>query len=437
MRMNRKKAKILIIGICAVALVTWIILMVTIFRDPEEKKPEKEPTPMILPEVPEGSVLVWVWTETREMREGEPGETTKEKLKYDEYGRCIEIEYYYSVPSVDIQTKFEYIEGDHRTVMIERTYGSDGKRGGVYTHEYDAEGHEVRLKEEFSDASSQTTARRYDENGILRSLDVTRYSPDGGIYDNSSSRTTYDICGHVSGRMDSTDGANWDTIGVGEYDEQGRIVLYEERDSDGDITLRESYEYQPDGGFTYQKSDHNGLKVCRFNAEGYILSFEQNPPEGSKSEYKGNFFEYFVDEDRITVKVTRASTKGGALSLYYWDVYTPDQRRLEYGAVMDDGSNQILRTYEYDAAGRLVKYVYGDNDMVTEYEYDAYGNLVKESVSYSDDSYSDVVTTYEYTPMVITKEQKEYSEGFYLPEQTPMSNTRAFETRFGAESWIN
>ena len=58
MRMQRKKAIGLIVGICAVALVAWIVLMVTVFRDKEEeKKPFVTPTPYQLPEVPEGSVF--------------------------------------------------------------------------------------------------------------------------------------------------------------------------------------------------------------------------------------------------------------------------------------------------------------------------------------------------------------------------------------------
>ena len=57
--------------------------------------------------------------------------------------------------------------------------------------------------------------------------------------------------------------------------------------------------------------------------------------------------------------------------------------------------------------------------MVTEYTYDDYGNCITESLSYDIDpeawDYKDQVITYAYSPVVVTKEQKELAEQFYLP----------------------
>ena len=412
--MNRKKAKLLIIGICAVALVTWVVLMVTIFRDRgEEKKPGRKPTPTIPAEIPEGSILVWRQTATYIQNEGE-SEVLSEERKFDEYGRCVECINYYFDGEVQYRKKYEYVEGDRRTIEIERNYDAAGEESCVTTTEFDAEGRIVRKREEhrYSGLGTSTTVCSYDENGTLRTLENDNKSDT----EDKSYRYTFDFYGHPENYMVWGSDGIWHYFGGSEHDAQGRVISYDEWDEEGNSVQRDRYEFLPDGGYIWKSEDSYTVRIMRFDADGLVQSDERYYPEGEReNDYTGFFYEYVKDENGgITVNTTRSLKEGAPATLRSWEKYTRDMLMSESGVVLDDGTIVVTREYEYDNLGRRVKYSIGSVQII-EYKYDEYGNCVAQELSFPSSGEQGQVISYVYSPMVITKEQKALAEEYYLP----------------------
>lgn len=446
MRMQRKKAIGLIVGICAVALVAWIVLMVTVFRDKEEeKKPFVTPTPYQLPEVPEGSVLVWRLLEVYDVPEKGAGYYSY-RYTYDDKGRCISALRYDEPDHVEMEFMLSYDETTGRTTVtrLESSYGTPGVFSTKYVTVYDAQGRAVSKEHselengvyvpsskdeiDFDDQGRPTARRVYDSfyTGQLILCMERTYDPLGYVlseydrYRGKIDNYTRDPYGHVIEHW-----TEWPTEepsrgrivdGESELDDEGRVVLRREpwwvEGADGEYVeayLEYRYTYSDDGTWRNEWYSEDGRlrEVQEFDVYGNITLEKEFYEDGTVSGWES------VYQPRFNGRVLQSSKykEDGSFEYTYRSEYDDFGNRVRT-YTLEDGKWELLYEDSYDAEGRRtgIQRAYHSVD----YRYDEYGNCV-ETVYHMKDG-GDSVEYYTYVPFVITKEQAEQPDSFSLPE---------------------
>ena len=316
MRLKRKTAIGIIIGICGVALTAWIILMLTVFGGTGKDKDKAVTEP-----VPEGMVRVWRPTVIICFADGkesyrkickydEAGNRTTEKYKggdretqsdftYDEYGRMLTEE-------VSTGSKYEYSYDEQ-----------GGKRAILWIYREDTEKREIGLDYLF-DPEGRKIVHDIGSVGLYFTYDINgRRISDTAVYEDGKREELFD----------------------GECDEQGRLI----RNFHDSGTVSRECRY-----------DENGTHVTCYNRT-----------EGQ--EFKR---EFAYDADGRLVSV-------GAYSRYaIWsegDGWEESERcELEY-----DAAGRLIRIREYSAEmGVTVKeWTYNEKDRLVKYVHSKIGDV--------------------------------------------------------------
>ena len=242
------------------------------------------------------------------------------------------------------------------------------KENGEYmVSEYDPDG--KLLSETYYDAASNETGRTdyiYNENGDL-SLQVTSGSGRGSyhkiVYDEDGNKTEeYDgECEEdavLNNKYEYADGkliretfyAHQDTpfwIREYEYDEKGLMIRKEEKSEDGYIYRSWDYVYDDSGKLTHMTDLHYEYRIENsYDAEERLVLeeeyYNENPGYTKKYEYGeyGITDEYFISTDNDGWhKRTHYDACGRIISVTY---------------VLEDGSEAVQITKEYDEAGNLI-----------------------------------------------------------------------------------
>ena len=415
--MSRKKVRIIIgisLGIAFAALVALIIVVIKNNR----KEPGRESTPT---GVPNGSVVVWRWTETHIKEEGEP-EYTSAKQEFDEFGRCVKrMEYSAENGALSAEYLYQYDDTAYRTTEIRREYNVEGNLSYQETKVYDSAGRVLRNVDDYGGGDIRSSESVYNEDGVC----VERYEYAGEpVPENMTSRYAYDAYGHPAKYEQRTEEGTWEALGISAKDASGRVISYDEwSNSIGAFDLSVRYDFHSDGSYTRTEETPYGTIIREYDAGGYIVSYDKySESDEGEPEYSGYEYTYTEDADGITVKQYRKSSPEDTLStLFLWEKFDTERGLRQRWYVDESGKSYSLIDSEFDASGRMIKST--RNDYLTEeYSYDEYGNCIEEKTTYQTDpeawDYKDQVITYTYKSIVVTMEQKELAEKFYLPYTT-------------------
>ena len=420
MRKN-KKSKWIILSICAVALVGWGALVVTIFNG-DPKKPEGTPTPTGFIKTP-GTVVVWCMTEEYE-RNPDGVRSLVGSFEYDDRGRCIKEERHYG-PATETSEIFwkgktyTYDEENHYVILRETYMGSGVS--GVSDTSYDRAGI-VRASVDYDLPYNGTLTKRfentYDENGRLlggRGFDRKTGEPD------SEYVITRDINGEIlSEKSFSAQSGKWEMTMSSQTDELGRAIkVYDVYESIGEPNrLSMEIQYHEDGSrtsLTYWDSSSGGRfvgTVYEYDRLGRRTEYRNLSEEGKEISRRAT--EYLETPDGTTEKKSRYGN--GVLEL------TVEIRRNRNGKIIyleecryseyNNGRTRLIETF-YDEDGRVTRVVC-EGVYELEYAYDEYGNCVM--ITETKDNGQVYYTEYVYTPVEISPEQAEENKLFYLPE---------------------
>ena len=436
--MNRnRKMKWLIIGICAVALVGWGVLMAVIFggggKDGGRKTPETG-----IPEVPQGSVLVWCRTEAITIYSGG---TKGSRYEYDDEGRCIRSAWYddFGIPKEESNVRtYQYLAGEglvrdthYEDVYVEDYQDQPELFSGRIELDRDIDGN-CRRKTEYikKDDGSYLKIYEYEENEFGNIVSTYNYDTDGVLRD--AMRCETDVNGWVvRGEEYVAETGRWQVFERAELDELGRAVKVYSAWGENIERLEASFTYREDGSRTvweynmYDDSiveyridfDKDGRRILNQQYQdgkpwGYCDSLETEPTERGILE---RYTEYNYDDNGNPYPmktVTRElDHRGNILQVYYFEMSTLRQ------------SDGVVYEAEYDEQGRIMKSVIRYESWETEskevlsteraYTYDEYGNCI--SIVVTEENGETWREQFTYVPKVITEEQAKENEQYYDP----------------------
>ena len=420
--MNQKRAKWIIGGMLVIVLTAVIALIVTKLSGRSNQPSEKEPTKVVLPEVPEGSVPVWrLATETSTEKSSDFSGRCTVKYTYDELGRCTEQLTSYDDGKTE-RLQYAYDEENH--TRRETTYADDG----IETVLYDEYGRTVKESTVLYDENhNEYTSRAVDilyyagpDDRREGSYHESEYNPDGtktyslrGAYNRNTGVSLYEW---YNGATDE-----WEPSFEINYDEQGRplskYAYVSMVEDDGRVSKRlvREYEYAENGFRTEKAYSYGELRsVTEYDADNRQLRFTSFESDG-------------------TIKLTivssfRENIYGGQTQRY--QTYEKGITLISESTVEYD-SNNVLRKKtvydrethpeptviylaEVDSDGRIIHET-RSSYYITDLEYDDFGNCVKTHMYRTDKDYS-VTTEYTYVPFVLTEEQLRLSESYYTPK---------------------
>ena len=392
-RLSRRTFIVVILSVCAVALVTEIALLIHSFA--KKKSASK------VSEEQNYDGYIWLLVEETDSRLGTC------KYDYDDLGRCIRVEYngfFYadrSRPFCEITTvEYVYQDGEPVTIL---TYPDpqffESRRRKTYfnssgTAIYDARYQRLYVEEtdEYSDELRVMDERSYDENGY-ETLDRSFY--EGAVF--SEIVSEYDRYGHtILRRIVWNNGENVDFVRFrGTCDSLGRV--YEIRDKNGELCTR--IEYNDDGGYKeayYHNREVEPYREVWYNAGGEAVREESNGEVVFRREAtkQGG---YRTIEKESHGALTEEFDQRGLLIAHDFVYY------VESGA--QEGMNSYRMTY--DDAGRLIREECSLSDgtkhlILVKYSFDSYGNVIAEKWSGTDEHGN---KTYRYIPVKLTDEQ--------------------------------
>ncbi len=392
-----------------------------------------------LPEVPEGSVLVWQRTAEYE------DSVLAGEYTYDEYGRCVKKEMFVlGYPNGLKETTIEYDEVTHQTTETSLHAYDDGriyhKECRVYSGNGDVisscewrveEDRFVKSLEYFyepsADGKYEYIANVWYSDGYVAQVEWVEYSEDrrSRFYREADLRGAGEKC---------TDNDDWPTIRaaaerngvlttVEEYDEQGRIVAKSDVRKDGTREQVVATEYFDDG--SRKQTDRSGdysviysvdpdwvYPVRYWDAQGRLLR-ENFVHEDTGKVLESIEYEY-EDLPSGGYRENRYSTREGVQrKLTGFREYDKNDAVTKSVEIDDDGQEVITHLVTYDDQGRIIREEWPSlGDDVVEWKYDQYGNCVKIK---NQTRWHGGGTTkeYVYTPIVLEKDKVAYAESFY------------------------
>ena len=413
MRRN-KKIKWIILGICAVAMVCWGVLMITIFGGGSDKTDEDDPTK----KVPSGYVRVWSLSAQYTVYSDE-GRSLDERYEFDKEGRCVR-----AVSGNDENPgviTLSYDEKKHWVTMSYKMF-TDQQEPGVREITYDGDG-VVRREVEYVTEDNGAMTKIYESTcdtatGISESFS---YARDGSLEEH-----VYVLCdlnGYViSEEHTGADGVR-EPYRTSESDDQGRVTeVY--RMEEGEPILEREILYHEDGSHTETyhgplvdyvfEYDSNGMRCGE--SEGYPshrMTYSKTATEkGSTESWNDNY----TNEKSYRIVTCDRNSKGRItyIESVVFHMETPGQEKFE--TVSFDEEGRVLRgTIRNSMNGEVTM------DYESVYTYDEYGNCVRwecidnlakdanNGVSYG------FVHEYEYKSFVITEEQARENALYYYP----------------------
>lgn len=401
---KKKKILIAILGICALLLVVWGILVISIFQGGKGKKNTKDGSGIwVLVSKEDGARgMSYAYDSKGRLIHAEPNNDGSAKGKYE-----YDLEYYYDgdVPV----TKMTYKKtGYGREEREEYTYYPSGK---IRTHAdyWDADLGIYTYREVYDEKQRVIHEYDYDEEGKLSSDTQTVYDGNGYVI---SCETHYADGQIVQSKR-------------GELDSEGRVTkVY--KYNQGEWIFFEEIEYSEDGGRISKNYQTHWVETETDGNEGlwrtdlyyaFRLDAENRVVEYWDYDYWTNtepvlrihyIYEYSETKDRRReVQTTGPEEKYQFTHIKEYDL----NDRLVYEERIDqDGST--VQEYLYDEHGNLCmqrsfKNGVLSNEFVYTNTYDSYGNLLS-VVSKSDKN------TYKYEKIQISEEQIAENAKFYM-----------------------
>ena len=391
-----------------------------------------------LPEVPEGSVLVW--QRTAEYKDSVlAGEYT-----YDEYGRCVKKEMFIiGYPDLK-ETTIEYDEVTHQTTETSLHAYNDGR---IYQKEcrvYSGNGDVIsscewrveedrlvkslgRFYEPSVDGKYEHIANVWYGDGYVVQVEWWEYSEDrrSQFYRKADLECAGEKC---------TDNDDWPTIraaaerngvltAVEEYDEQGRIVAEFDVRNDGtreqvvgtvyfDDGSKKQTDRRCDYSVIYSVDPDRVYPVIYWDAQGR-LQRENYVHEDTGKVLESIEYEY-EELPSGGYRQNRYSTREGVQRKLtcFWE-YDKNDVETKTVEIDDDGQEVITHLVTFDDQGRVIREEWPSlGDDVIEWKYDQYGNCIK----IEDRTLwrgGGTTREYVYTPIVLEKDKVAYAESFY------------------------
>ncbi len=432
--MRTKRLRILLIAAVIVLVGAVIGLIVTLSH--KDKPGQEKGT--ALPEVPEGSVLVWLRTAEYSQENG--GKTVcTARYTYDEYGRCVKKVKYGNDDEDDNDDKddevitVEYDETTYQTTETSldgikdfpdkrcKVYIADGQTISTCHWEYQGERYVKSFETVFEpddDGIQECVVDISYRNGFVDSVEWWEYS--------ESKKLRFRKKADLYTEVNLTDSEDLSTIrevarwyevitSLEEFDEQGRTVGMYDINPDGSEVPTTYVEYPEDGVKTVHDCTRGICRTYYSDEQGRTLRVVYSY-EDTGSVYMTREYEYgkpvsggyrdiiqISDESGITINFTEFDESG---------------RIAKNGRVTDDGDVVYQQTTR-DAEGRVIRIEYPTYYQSMEYEYDEYGNRVKETIRNEEGV---TVETTEYTPIVLEKDKVAYAELFYDPYRILMNS---------------
>ena len=390
-----------------------------------------------LPEVPEGSILVW--QRTAEYKDSVlAGEYT-----YDEYGRCVKKEMFvFGYPDWLKETTIEYDEVTHQTTETSLYAYDDGR---IYQKEcrvYSGNGDVIsscewrveedrlvkslgRFYEPYADGKYEHIANVWYGDGYVVQVEWWEYSEDrrSRFYREADLKGAGEKC---------TDNDDWPTIraaaerngvltAVEEYDEQGRIVAKFDVWNDGTREQVVGTVYFDDGSMKqtdrsldyciiYSVDPDRVYPVRYWDAQGRLL--RENFVHEDTGKVLGSIEYEYEELPSGGYRQNRYSTREGVQRKLtgFWE-YDKNDTETKTVEIDDDGQEVITHLVTFDDQGRVIREEW-PSDGVIEWKYDQYGNCVKIK-NRSPWRGGGTTTEYVYTPIVLEKDKVAYAESFY------------------------
>lgn len=427
--MGRKKAIILVLSICVLALIVWGALIIFVFGDrdgdgagdTEDKGPK--------------DTVVWCLSEMY-LVSSSGEKTLLRKYEYDQKGRCVSEK----AGAEDSTKTMEYVY-DEKNLFLTKITCDDLNR---YEISYDNKG---RVRREVIMSLKEDSVRtvEYDEyeNRTYRCVrNGEKNEEERWLY-------TYDEYGHVIKEIYQDNGGKQEVIQWSDCDDTGRVLRTYEKNKRGnpdDILL--SVVYNTDGSRAetkYPGKELSGDTV--YNADGKMTEEITRTTNGSeevievrytyKYDEKGRLIKSICVNDytkRQTEMEYTYMTEGNQYIVWEHDVIIDletdqiiefDQKYSAYtlreGTAFEDGTYD---KYEYrmertDGRGEKT----GNERSVTEFAYDENGNLISQTM-FADEIYDSsnktefgrkLTTHYVYIPIYVTAKQAERNREFFDP----------------------
>ena len=423
---GRKKVWITSAVLFVAAVVAGLLFVFDVFGKKEPKEPEEltlkdYPEEYVLPEVPDGSVLIVKQvTKVRVLSDGTKiplelseyddtgcllrydiysvgGKKTESyaytynerrqvmsvtyenlqerwnayrKLQYDEAGRVIETEFKNledtaGFPSLELgsgQEEYRY-DASGNLISYQIYYPERNTRDRtVYT--YDENGNILTSVTTHMDGSFSESRYEYDDNGVLRKITLTVSFGDDYSYSDMNeyqSVSWYDETGRLYLQQHFN---NKELYMETDYDGEGRI-LETRRNEDGKIYVSVRNEYD---------SDNHLIRSIDLNSRGEILFAYQNEYDS-----KGNIIEYSFFDTSAKKMVLFSKME------YQYDEFGNMTCRKAWHQHPDsDGEMFLYNETGYDASGRETYMQYmdweGNNTYSETYFYDAFGNVIRKII---------------------------------------------------------
>lgn len=449
-----KKGKYVVLGICALMIVIWGVLIAFVFRGSNEKE--------------NGSI--WVLKENQQTRyeshfsEKEGGivkqyGTCEYKYEYDSNGRLTK-ESYYSGTRLEWTYDLEYYyDGETpitRVTMTDYDYRRTSTEPEIREreeHEYDPAG-KIRSHAKYWDNESQSYAKRTFYDTDRHETGSISYDQDGNI--DGKTRYHRDVNGYeISCETWTPEDDEWTPVQTrkSECDSEGRVrKQYEFRKDEWWLTrevkyyddgtwLQTEYKQVPDKQDKSKQNTYVALSY-RFDAKGryrevieYNYWSKDEPFVNRRYTYEyandgyterveydsGSVYINIYDRDDRLISANGTDAKG---EVFYVEqnIYGEDGRILKERS-SKDGVEFTETIYRYDQQGNLIFYgSASDESDGTYYEYDPYGNLLREWLA-SDEEEG---TSYQYEKIRLTKEQREENKKFYTADPMEMDRIIAY-----------
>ncbi len=423
-KMRTTRLKILLTAAVIVLVGAVIGLIVTLSH--KDKPGQEKGT--ALPEVPEGSVLVWLRTAEYSQENG--GKTIcTAQYTYDMCGRCMRKVKYGEEDEEDEDDEVTWVEYDDATHQTTETHLDRIADYPVkYCTLYTADGQTINsCRWEYRDleyVKSYETLYEPDAEGRYESIATVSYHR-GKVdrvewweYDKAL-RTQFRKAADFYLGEDLTERDDWTTIKEAaersgrptyaeEYDEQGRPVRVYYIDSDGTIREESFTEYYDDGVKRYHNYSNGTCRIICSDEQGRMLRItvldEETGVQTSVTEYEyeelpsGGFREIRRKSDESGTKV-------------HFTIRDEDGGLVREGEMID-GQEVVERLVTSDAEGRVIRNDWPMSNLSVEYEYDEYGHMIKITKNFQGEV---TVETTEYTPIVLEKDKVAYAESFYDP----------------------
>ena len=393
-RLSRRTFVIVILSVCAVALVTEIVLLIHAFSKKKAGEVSAKQT-----EEKNYDGYIWLLVEETDSRLGTC------KYEYDDFGRCIRVEFngfYYADPERPFceitDVKYYYEDGEPMTVVtcpdpqfwnlrcVKGYYNSSG----VLTYY-------ARYNRTYSEETGEYTGEltlideaAFDEYGRVI---LDRFYRDGTVYNEM----------------------------IYEYDQYGHTILEKEVWNNGKQIDRVMYRGTCDSlGRVIEILDRND-EVCKrieYTDEGYAESYFHNRED---EPYGVTWYnadgEKIREENKGEVVFLREDTGNGYRTIEKEsnDIWTKeyDQRGLliarDLACYDESGAQEIINSNRmtYDEDGRLIQEERilkdGTKQLIqVKYSFDSYGNLIAEEWSGADEQGD---KTYRYVPVKLSDEQ--------------------------------